>query len=435
MNEWSDKLNKFNIFFITPDVKRGIGFEDLLPNYHIICSYWDALIPVLRKQGADIFCLAEISKMVPNNTGQLLSDRNVLSFIQKNSSVIPYIMFFKPSIKIDIFCQKTGFGVVGNSSRLNELFENKVKSYTLLHKYFPSYLIPGETGQLGRLNYKDLFSRYGSPFVIQFGRGWAGKTTFFINNKKDFEAVQARYLYTEVRINKKIDGLTVLNNCCIYQDYIMVSPPALQISGIKILHPNPSVTCGRQWPVKFLDKKQIETINDISEKIGKLMQQKKYQGYFGLDFLAEKKSGKVYLSEINARLTASTAFYTKLERGLGRIPLLGYHLASFLHLGLPETQKTESLTGSQLIIRKDSEIKLDFVSRDLGVYQVQKMRLKFGSENYHPEKLKPNEFILIKEYLEREERGRIETIEEIITVPMRLTKQFENLIRGRLRAD
>lgn len=435
MDSWIYKLNRYEIFFVTPDVKRGMGLEDTLSKFHIVCSFWDPLIPILRKQGANIFCLEEVTGSVVNNSGQLLSDRDVLSYIRDNSSNQPYIMYFKPSLKLDIFCQKMGFAVIGNNSILNELFENKINSYILLNKYFPSYLIPGETGQLGQLNYKSLTGRYDSPLVIQFSHGWAGRTTFFINNEKDFEAIKSHYPYTEVRISKKIDGLTVLNNCCIYQNFIMVSPPALQISGIKILHPNPSVTCGRQWPVKFLDRKQMEVIDNISVKIGELMRQKKYQGYFGLDFLVEKKSATVYLSEINARLTASTAFYTKLERGLSRIPLLGYHLASFLRLSLPQPSKTERVTGSQLIIRKDSSTKMDFIPKDFGVYQFSNKRLKYCTDSYHPEELKRNELIIMKDHHEGEEKGRIETKEQIISVPMKLIKKFENLITGKLRTD
>ena len=55
-----------------------------------------------------------------------------------------------------------------------------------------------------------------------------------------------------------------------------------------------------------------------------------YKGYFGLDFLVEEKTGEVFLLEINARMTASTSFYTQLEIKSGVTPLLFYHMLSFL---------------------------------------------------------------------------------------------------------
>ena len=52
-----DWRNKFDtpIFFVTPDVKRGLGLEDVFPDFHIIVSVWDELIPVLRRKGVSIF--------------------------------------------------------------------------------------------------------------------------------------------------------------------------------------------------------------------------------------------------------------------------------------------------------------------------------------------------------------------------------------------
>jgi len=64
-----------SIFFVSPDVKRGMGLEDVLPHYHIVCTYFDPLIPILRRQGARIFCLEEVDprkSLETNNTGKLL---------------------------------------------------------------------------------------------------------------------------------------------------------------------------------------------------------------------------------------------------------------------------------------------------------------------------------------------------------------------------
>ena len=47
------------IFFVTPDPHWGIGLEDIIPNYHIVCLDNSPVVPLLRVSGVNIFCLEE----------------------------------------------------------------------------------------------------------------------------------------------------------------------------------------------------------------------------------------------------------------------------------------------------------------------------------------------------------------------------------------
>ncbi len=427
-----------SIFFVSPDVKRGMGPEDILPHYHILCSYSDPLIPILRRQGARIFCLEEINpreSTETNNTGKLLENPAVLDYIRKNSSGKPNIAFFKPSVKIDSILQKYGWSVMGNSASLNEQFENKVTFYKSIMQLMPEYALPTVFGILGERNYEELSKQLGKKIVIQFGHGWAGKTTYFIDNNKDFLAVAGKFPQTLVKIGKHIpDCFTVLNNCCLYDHRIFVSPPAIQISNISQLYSKPGVTCGRQWPVKFLDQKQVAQIQWISQEVGRWMDKAGFRGFFGLDFLVEKVSGKIYLSENNARLTASSSFYARLESGLGRIPLLIYHLASFLEKTIPvNADLSDRIIGSQITLRQTSD--KPFVSKleGYGVYQIQKDKPILLRRDYYLEKLKEDEFIFMKRFKketgsEDEETGRIETKREVLADITRIQPWISNLL-------
>ena len=122
VNKWLDRLRSLNIFFVTADVKRGVGLEDLLPNYHIICAKSDPIITVLKKQGARIFCLEEegISlKDCDNNAGRIIDNKNVRDYIKSHSQNSPFIAFFKPSPKLDALICDLGFKSLGNSTAIN----------------------------------------------------------------------------------------------------------------------------------------------------------------------------------------------------------------------------------------------------------------------------------------------------------------------------
>lgn len=437
MTDWKKYFSDDNIFFVTPDVKRGLGFTGILSQYHIICTDLDPIIPALRIQGAKIFCLEEegsvdVSEM--RNSGKLLENLRVLEYIKNNSKGAPKVMYFKPSLKIDSLVKLHGFTPIGNNTALNELFEDKVSFAQIAKNIFPDYLLPSISGILGELNYPDLYGKLSSPLVLQFGHGWAGKTTFFINGEEEFEILSQKFPYTKVKISKFIEGFTVLNNCCLYQGQIYISSPAVQIDGIEELGSKPGATCGRQWPAKFITNAQVSQIEVISRNLGKLMNEKGFRGFLGIDFLIEEKTGKIYLSEVNARMTASAAFYTLLEIGSGSIPLLAYHMAEFLGKSIKDKfEENNNLVGSQVIMRSGRSL-TNVDSHLFGVFKYENNRTKFIRDEYYPNKLRDGEYIFmgkrLKEGNSTDEFARIETKYEILEKPRKFNKQFKRIINN-----
>uniref|UniRef100_A0A7C4M026 ATP-grasp domain-containing protein n=1 Tax=candidate division CPR3 bacterium TaxID=2268181 RepID=A0A7C4M026_UNCC3 len=428
-----------DIFFVTPDIKRAIGIENIFPHYHIICSYNDPLISILRKKGVKIFCLSEQLKaqtVSVNNSGNLLANPLVERYINLHSRKTPFIVYFKPSLKIDYLIKKKKYKAIGNSFDLNEQFENKIRFFKFSNKYFPEFSTRGLIGILSKLKFNDVSKKLGLPMVMQLGHGWAGKTTYFINTEKEFLDISNKFPLTMVKLTSMINGYTILNNCCIYKDKIFISPPAVQIDGIPELYPRLGVTCGRQWPAKFLERRQISEIIDISKKTGKILMKLGYRGFFGLDFLIEEKTGKVYFSEINARLTASSSFYAYLERGLGRVPLFIYHIASFLDkdMSFQKWEGDNNIVGSQVIFRKNMPKLFPFSNKiKIRTYTIEDEKYKFIKENYAPDKLGINEFIYMirkKRYKEAagEEVARIEARKEVLSAPHKLNSWFKKLL-------
>jgi hypothetical protein len=425
------------IFFINPDVKRGIGLEGILPDYHIICAFHDPLIPILRKQGANIFCLeeeiGEESSQILNNTGRMLENKNVLSYILNQTNSKPYIMYFKPSFKIDNLLQKHGFNTIGNNYLLNEKYENKISGFEFINKYFRNNSIPGRTGTFGLFDFKKMEEEFGLPLVVQFGHGWAGKTTFFIQDDLQFMKLKNKFIETNIKISKYISGFTVINNCTCFLEKVFISPPAIQISGISKINPNSAVTCGRQWPAKFISDKQINEINILSFKIGQLMGKSGYKGFFGLDFLIDSTTGQIYVSEINARLTASSAFYTKLEIGMNIFPQMGYHIASFITTDvLADSEIDYNIVGSQLILRLKSSLDKFNGLTKAGVYKIENNKIDFKRNEYFPEKLQNHEFnYSFRESFKKKsddiEIARIETKDIILHKADKLTDYYNKL--------
>ncbi|MBI3955469.1 ATP-grasp domain-containing protein [Candidatus Gottesmanbacteria bacterium] len=432
-----DKLLNRCIFFVTPDIKRGLGLDGILPDYHIICGHYDPLIPQLRKQGVQIFCLEEKeidNEKKYNNTGKILDNEDTVSYINKKSKETPVIMYFKPAKMIDYLIEKHKWVKAGNNFEINESYENKINLFSFLKKQFPDIEIPSLTGKLGDLKFSELMKTFSLPLVIQFGHGWAGKTTFSVNSEKDFLGLSQKYSQTYVKASGYIESFAVLNNSCIYENKIFVSPPAVQISGIKKLYPNSFVTCGRQWPVKFISGEQEGEIMRITQQVGLAMQKNGYKGFFGLDFLVDKSCGKIYLSEINARLTASSAFFTKLELGCGKIPLMLYHLASFLNISLSnyDTDYPE-FKGSQIIFRDGGGQPVKHNPELFGLFKQESQESVYINNLYQPDQLEDRQYIFLKRKLflansKGEETARIETKMEVLQTAKSLAGWVDRLI-------
>lgn len=436
MNKWQEKFQHEDIFFVTPDVKRGLGFAGILPKYHIVCTDFDPVIPVVRKQGAKIFCLEEIgdlNKSRIRNSGKLLETPQVLEYININSKGTPKLIYFKPSVKLDNLSSGNHFLPIGNNFAVNEIYEDKIHFYHLAQQYFPEHSQPSIIGIIAKLNYTEIAGKFSTPFVLQFGHGWAGKTTFFIHGEEEFNILLEKFPHTNVKISKFVEGFTILNNCCIYNGKILISSPAVQIDSIEQLCNKKGVTCGRQWPSKFISKDQIELIYKISQMIGNLMNKDGYRGFFGIDFLVEKSTGKVFASEVNARLTASAAFFTLLEIGLDTIPLMAYHLAEFIGVRLPERVNNDEVIGSQIILRKPYDKSISD-NNLFGVYNYKEKKPVLVRNDYRPQGLNHYEYIFMGRNSESlksgDEYARIESKCEVLERPGKFNSQFTDIIRS-----
>jgi len=382
-----EKLKKIKnpIFYITNDVSRAIGLENILPNFHIVCLDDNKLVDSLIKSGISVFCLEKETgkkNFIRRNSGLILSHPKVLEFIDKTAKgERPNLIFFKPQKRIEIIAEGQNFNLIGNTVAVSQLFEDKLSFFNICKKEKID-CIDGEIGFLSGYSFSGLKNRYSLPFVIQLEQGWAGNSTFFINSEEEFSELQKTKNNHEVKILKFIDGITILNNAAVFKDKVYFSKPALQIKSNSILSSLPAATGGRQWPA-ILEPEQLEKINRITYRVGKIMSNSGYRGFFGLDFIISSENGKVYLSENNARLTASSSFYTKLETEKNIFPLLGYHLLSFLPDYVPENEvdyNAPEIFGSEIVCRNNEKYRIK-ITNDLvpGVYNTD---LSFIKESY-----------------------------------------------------
>jgi predicted ATP-grasp superfamily ATP-dependent carboligase len=336
---------KYSIFYIGMDFYQGLPGNYIFDDFHIITHRYNRHIDKLNET-ADIFCLEEKTSNIPKNTGHLLANKLVQEYIAKKANKPPLIIFFKPSLKIDLLGKKLGYKLAGNPSQTAKRLENKIL-FTKIIKKHNLALIPKCKIYNKPYSPKLIESSFSYPLILQYETGWAGKSSHIINNKSELEEKISKSS-SPIKISQMLSGITLTNNCVITNDNkVISSSPALQITGNPLLTRQKLSTCGRSWDGK-INGKAVGKINKITEKIGNYLISLNYKGFFGLDF--QLSEGNVYLLEINPRLTASYPFYTFLELSENLMPLFAYHVASFIGLDLP-TYKQGKIQGSEIIQR------------------------------------------------------------------------------------
>lgn len=316
---------------ITTINQSGFNFYFL-----VVDKYLDIKVPEIKS-----FKSITTSKF--RNSGQLLSSTSTRSYIQQDSenkkvAIVP----FKPSAKIDHLCRQYGWTSVSNPAQINRQIEDKIKFYQLCYKN----KLPVVKSIITTLSQES----FKPNFVIQTHFGWAGKNTYQFANYQD--AISKVPPGTTIKISPYLHGYTLTNNCCLTKYGLLQSQVALQYTGISPYTDNNFATVGRQWP-SFAPQKVLDRINTITNDFSnKILQPIGYRGFFGLDFLIN--DDQVYLLECNPRLTASFAFYTRLELNMGITPLFFYHLLEFIGASYNYDTKeatvrlTANIIGSEL---------------------------------------------------------------------------------------
>lgn len=382
-----EKIYKFlqeagPVFFVTPNAGRALGLEKELPDYHIVCAQEPTGIELLRRDGVKIFCLGKDVK----NSGRLLLNAEVVKYIQDNSNGrIANVVTFKPSPMIEKACEKNGFRYLGNDSRINRIWEDKVKFAEI-------------TGMLGIPNAGSIVMRIekdtgadfldfsgGRKYVIQFSRGYSGNSTFLAENREDFEKIVEGAAGRKVKISNYKEGDTYTFNACIGEFGTLISRPIFQITGFQEFNKNLLGTCGNDYSFgKNLDDEVLKGVHISIRQVSDRLSQAGYRGILGFDFVVSGED--VDLIEVNPRLVGSIPVFTKLQLAAGETPFLLLHILSFLDFDFSaiEIKEPEKVFEFSQVILRNNRLHGVKVEKTLagGIYKLISGDIVFKERSY-----------------------------------------------------
>ena len=352
-------LNDNKIIYVTRDIERALGME---PNKdYIIISNKTAYGEEIKKQYPDFVHLISGEKLL--GTTELLSHPDTNKLITPNSN----ILVFKNTLRVETEINNRHWNVLNPKSHLSERVENKLSQIRWLGE-LAKYLPPHTTKLTKQIMWKN------EPFIVQWAHGHTGDGTILVKTMEELSSLQAKFPERIARISTFINGLSFTVNAVVAVNKILMGNISYQITGLQPFTDNQFSTVGNDWGLakKILNSRDLENIQTIVRDVGIKLQKDGWRGLFGVDFVMEEKSRKIYLIEINARQPASTTFESILEnkekeKNIKGITTFEAHLRALLNLPIDQNI-IEINDGAQIVQRVTKHIQ--------GVFNEEIMNLK-----------------------------------------------------------
>ena len=363
-----------------------------LKNYIIYSVKDTADLDVLRSY-AKIFCLEEkFPKFAPKirSTNYLLGSYAFQAFLK--SRRVPFrLMFYQTTPPIVKKLEEQNIDWIGNRP---ESFQDVLLKANF-RKLVKKLNIPSlEDWKINReiflaKNFDVLYKKWGCPFVVQRAdfdvSGEQG--TFFIKEEKDWkemhQILSQDTRYKEIQISPLIEGFSVSMLGCITHLGTLTSTLQLQLIDVpEAIHNQlpTGIFLGHDWGFRKWNLKTENTAQKFVEEIGGFLAKKGFLGIFGIDFIYETKTEKLYPIECNPRFTGALPIYSLMTTYLNKVPPIEFfHLMA--HLNLKYYFNFE-LVNKQLKER----LPLSHISLSpKGIYEL-KFPLKSGIYTFSPEK-------------------------------------------------
>ncbi|HEY5713781.1 MAG TPA: ATP-grasp domain-containing protein [Candidatus Gracilibacteria bacterium] len=341
----------------------------------------------------------------------------------------PLFFSFKKSTNLEEVCKEYGYKeLMPDYKMFKELQDKKRLGDFGVDEAHGE--IPFISADVHEIEYKTITHQLGHKFVIQYSfnpQGYnssGGRDTFVIDNITQFREVRNLNYNTPARISKFIHGVELGVHAVATNRGTIVTDCYLQAIGIPELTDNQSMFCGIDFTSsQALPASVNQQVKTITKKIGESLYKYGYKGVFGVDFLLENQTNKVYVLEINPRFTAATNMMSFLLQKQDLLSPIALHFSEYLDC-IPETFSVEEYeqsiagksNGSLLYIRNREGKTVQMTKAPMpGIYSVNDEGVvSYVKEGYEAGQLENEDQILVRKFhpLQRD-IGPVEVLFEV----------------------
>ncbi|QIE55569.1 biotin carboxylase [Pikeienuella piscinae] len=387
--------NSDPIYFVSATNFNLLGLDEWVKNFKYIC-YMDCFdgrhpnVMVPTETPHDEF------QSIEDINNYLLQHKEVIDLVKRRGGK-PKFAFLMFDEKTEALVKELGGELWFPKAKLRTAMDNKIETVRVGDKAgVPS--VPNVLAEVK--SYADLQKTcekagIGHDLVLQSAFGDSGHTTFFIKSEADFRRHEHEIIGEgEIKIMKRIDCRGSAIEACATKEGTIVGPLMTELVGFKDLTPYRGGWCGNEIFATAFPPKTRQKARELTFKFGEQLRKEGYRGYFELDFLIDKKTGDIWLGELNPRITGASSMTNHAAFAHADAPLFLFHLLEFS--GKPFKLDVEELNArwadpdmidswSQMVI-KHTEDSVDVITGapESGIYRMlNDGRVIFDRFDYH----------------------------------------------------
>ncbi|GAA3328965.1 biotin carboxylase [Paeniglutamicibacter sulfureus] len=361
------RTNDVPIFFIGATPFNLLGLDRWVRNFTYISYYdaWDGAHPRIftpvHKPYREFGSGEEINNW-------LLLNAEVRARMTKDlrPGTRPKVAMVFFDEETEQICDELGYDLILPSAELRSRLDSKIVTTELGNEAgvasVPNVLTTGSDWKALRKAADE--AGLGDELVVQTPYGDSGKTTFFINNEADWNKHSAEIVDEEIKIMRRINNLPVAVEAVLTRSGTLVGPFLTELAGHNDLTPYKGGWCGNEMHPDVLSDNQRAQATDLVKRMGDRLSKEGYRGFFEVDVLVDTDTDKVYLGELNPRISGASAITNVTAGAYADVPLFLFHLLEYMDvefdLDIDEINaRWEALSGadvwSQMIIKETSE--------------------------------------------------------------------------------
>ena len=323
--------NQNPIYFVSATNFNLLGLDEWVKNFKYICY-----IDCFDGQHPNVMIPSEVPhdefQSIEDINNYLLQHKEVIDYVEKRGGKKPKFVFLMFDAKTEKLAREIGGEVWFPKAKLRTKCDNKIETVRIGNKAgVPS--VPNTLSEVRSYKHlRELCEKagIGHDLVLQSAFGDSGHTTFFIKSEADFRKHEHEIVGEgEIKIMKRIDCRGSAIEACATKQGTIVGPLMTELVGFKELTPYRGGWCGNEIFATAFPPKTRQKARELTFRFGEQLRKEGYRGYFELDFLIDKKTGDIWLGELNPRITGASSMTNHAAFAHADAPLFLFHLLEF----------------------------------------------------------------------------------------------------------
>jgi hypothetical protein len=373
--------NEEPVYFVSATNFNLLGLDEWVKNFKYICY-----IDCYDGRHPNVFTPSEAPhaefQSIEDINNYLLQHKEVVDLITRRGGK-PKFVFLMFDAETERLVKELGGELWFPKAKLRTKCDNKIETVRIGDKAG----VPSVPNVLNEVKDYDQLrevcdkAKIGHDLVLQSAFGDSGHTTFFIKSEADFRKHEHEIVGEgEIKIMKRIDCRGSAIEACATSQGTIVGPLMTELVGFKELTPYRGGWCGNEIFATAFPPKTRQRARELTFKFGEQLRKEGYRGYFELDFLIEKKSGEIWLGELNPRITGASSMTNHAAFAHADAPLFLFHLLEFskkaFKLDVDELNARwadhEMIDSWSQMVIKHTEDSVDIVTQapETGIYRM-----------------------------------------------------------------